>query len=49
MPNLKGDLLVVRASFNMQRGELNIRAGQAEDEVSDTIELTLSIAGAAPR
>jgi polyisoprenoid-binding protein YceI len=49
VPNLKGDLLVIRASFSIQRRDFNIMPGQVEEKVSDTIELTLSIAGAAPR
>jgi polyisoprenoid-binding protein YceI len=49
VPNQKGDLLVVRASFTIKRGDFNINPGQYEDKVSDTIELTLSIAGASPK
>jgi polyisoprenoid-binding protein YceI len=49
VPNQKGDLLVIRASFTIKRGDFNIMPGQFEDKVSDTIELTLSIAGAAPK
>ena len=49
MPNTKGDLLVIRASFSIKRGDFNINPGQFEDKVSDTIELTLSIAGASPK
>ena len=49
VPNQKGDLLVIRASFTIKRGDFNINPGQFEDKVSDTIELTLSIAGAAPK
>jgi len=48
VPNQKGDLLVVRASFTIKRGDFNINPGQYEDKVSDTIEITLSIAGASP-
>ncbi len=48
VPNQKGDLLVVRASFTIKRGDFNINPGQFEDKVSDTIEITLSIAGASP-
>jgi polyisoprenoid-binding protein YceI len=46
VPGQKGDLLVIRAGFNIKRGDFNINPGQYEDKVSDTIELTLSIAGA---
>jgi polyisoprenoid-binding protein YceI len=49
VPNQKGDLLVIRASFNIKRDDFNINPGQYEDKVSDTIELTLSIAGASPK
>ncbi len=49
VPNLKGDLLVIRANFTIRRGDFNLMPGQFEDKVSDTIDLTLSIAGAAPR
>ena len=47
VPNLKGDLLVLRANFNINREDFNIQKGQYEDKVSPTINLTLSIAGAA--
>jgi len=49
VPNQKGDLLVIRASFTIKRGDFNINPGQFEDKVSDAIELTLSIAGASPK
>lgn len=49
VPNQKGDLLVVRANFTIKRSDFNIMPGQFEDKVSDTIELTLSIAGASPK
>jgi polyisoprenoid-binding protein YceI len=49
VPNQKGDLLVIRASFTIKRGDFNIMPGQFEDKVSDIIELTLSIAGASPK
>jgi polyisoprenoid-binding protein YceI len=42
----KGDLLVVRASFNLKRTEFGLMPGQMEDRVANDIELTLSIAGA---
>jgi polyisoprenoid-binding protein YceI len=48
VPNLKGDLLVIRANFSINREDFNINKGQYEDKVADTIELTLSIAGASP-
>lgn len=49
VPNLNGDLLVIRANFSIKRGDYGINPGAPQDKVSDTIELTLSIAGAAPR
>jgi polyisoprenoid-binding protein YceI len=47
MPNLKGDLLVVRSTFTIKRSDFNINAGQMEDKVSEGIEISLSVAGAA--
>ncbi|MGD0538005.1 MAG: YceI family protein [Verrucomicrobiota bacterium] len=49
VPNLKGDLLVLRASFSINRGDFNIMAGQVEDKVANAIDLTVAIAGAAAR
>ena len=49
VPNQKGDLLVLRASFSIPRSDFGIMPGQMEEKVSETIELTLSIAGASPR
>ncbi len=46
-PELKGDLLVLRAQFAINRSDFGIQAGQNTDKVSDRIELTLSLAGAA--
>ena len=46
---MKGDLLVVRASFNIKRSDFGINPKAPEDKVSNTIELTLSIAGSSPR
>ena len=47
-PGLNGDLLVVRTTFTIQRSDFNVNAHQNEDKVSDKIELTLGMAGAAP-
>jgi polyisoprenoid-binding protein YceI len=47
VPSLKGDLLVVRANFNINREDFNIEKGQYEDKVANEIDLNLSIAGAA--
>jgi len=47
-PDLKGDLLVLRAQFSIKRSDFGIQAGQYTDKVSEEIQLTLSLAGAAP-
>ena len=49
VPNMQGDLLVIRANFAINREDFNIQKGQYEDKVSPKINLTLSIAGAAAR
>jgi len=49
VPDQKGDLLVIRANFTIKRSDFNIMPGQFEDKVSDTIEITLSIAGSSPK
>ena len=49
IPNQKGDLLVLRTNFSIKRSDFGLMPGQMEEKVSDTIELTLSIAGASPR
>jgi len=49
VPNMQGDLLVIRANFAINREDFNIQKGQYEDKVSPTINLTLSIAGAAAK
>jgi polyisoprenoid-binding protein YceI len=49
VPNLKGDLLVIRANFSINREDFDIQKGKFEDKVSPTINLTLSIAGAAAK
>lgn len=48
-PEVKGDLLVLRASFAINRSDFGIQAGQMTDKVAEEIQLSLSIAGAAPR
>lgn len=45
----KGDLLVIRANFSIKRSDYGVNPKAPEDKVSDVIELTLSIAGAAPQ
>jgi polyisoprenoid-binding protein YceI len=49
LPNLKGDLLVLRANFSVKRSDYGINKGQYEDKVSDEIALTLSLAGQSPQ
>lgn len=44
-PDLKGDLLVIRASFPVKRSDFGINPKAPEDKVAETIDLTLSIAG----
>lgn len=46
---MKGDLLVIRSTFTINRADFGIKPGQNEDKVANEIELTLSIAGAAPQ
>ena len=46
---MQGDLLVVRTNFQLSRGDFSIKAGEALDKVSDTINVSLAIAGAAPK
>src|ERR1039457_6681480 len=49
VPNLKGDLLVIRANFVINREDFNINKGQYKDKVAATIDLSLSIAGASTK
>ena len=44
-----GDLLVLRANFNVKRSDFGINPGQMLNKVSDDIQLTLGVAGSAPR
>jgi polyisoprenoid-binding protein YceI len=48
-PKLKGDLLVLRTTFAINRSDFGIKPGEMTDKVAETIHLSLSIAGAAPR
>ena len=48
-PKLDGDLLVMRATFKVKRGDYGINPGVLEDKVSDEIEVSLSLAGQSPR
>ena len=46
---IDGDLLVLRANFNVKRSDFGINPGQMLNKVSDDIQLTLGVAGSAPR
>ena len=48
-PDLKGDLLVIRANFTIKRADFSINPKAPADKVSEEINLTLSIAGAAAK
>jgi polyisoprenoid-binding protein YceI len=45
----QGDLLVIRANFTIKRSDFGINPKAPEDKVADEIQISLSIAGAAPR
>ncbi len=45
VPNMEGDLLVLRANFTIRRSDFGINAAKFEEKVSDEIELNLSLAG----
>lgn len=49
VPNLKGDLLVIRSTFTIKRSDFGINPAAPTDKVADDIEITLSLAGAAAR
>jgi polyisoprenoid-binding protein YceI len=49
MKPVDGDLLVLRAVFTVKRADFDINPGKFEDKVANDIEITLGIAGAAPR
>jgi len=46
---VQGDLLVIRTNFKINRGDYGIKQGENLDKVSDVIEISLAVAGAAPR
>lgn len=46
---MQGDLLVIRSNFTIKRADFGINPGAPQDKVSDEIQLTLSLAGMAPR
>jgi polyisoprenoid-binding protein YceI len=45
----EGDLLVLRTNFVIKRSDYGINAAKFEEKVSDDIDLSLSLAGSAPR
>jgi hypothetical protein len=49
MGKMQGDLLVIRANFVIKRSDYNIQPGKNLDKVADDIDVSLSIAGAAPK
>ena len=49
VPNMKGDLLVLRSTFTIKRSDFSNNPAAPQDKVADDIELVLSIAGAAAR
>lgn len=48
-PDLEGDLLVVRSDFTINRSDFGIKPGEVTDKVAEEIEISLSVAGAAPK
>ena len=46
---MEGDLLVLRARFIIQRTDFGINPSAPSEKVAEEIELTLSLAGAAPK
>ena len=46
---LEGDLLVIRSEFGIKRSDFGIRPGEFLDKVSNEIDLSLSLAGAAAK
>jgi len=48
-PEVKGDLLVIRGEFTIQRADYGIQPGKNEDKVNSEIKLTLAIVGGAPQ
>jgi polyisoprenoid-binding protein YceI len=46
---MEGDLLVIRSTFKIKRGDFGINPGAPSDKVSDEIEIVLSLAGSSPK
>ncbi len=49
VPNMKGDLLVIRSTFTIKRSDFGINPAAPQASVSEDIEISLSVAGAAAR
>lgn len=47
--DVDGDILVLRSQFTVKRSDFGIKPGEFEDKVSDDIQVTLSVAGIAPK
>jgi len=47
--DVDGDLLVLRSKFTIKRSDFGIKPGEHLDKVADEIEITLNIAGSAPK
>jgi len=47
--DVDGDLVVIRSTFSINRSEFGIQPGENTDKVAEEVQLTLSIAGAAPK
>jgi polyisoprenoid-binding protein YceI len=48
-PGNKGDLLVIRGEFTIDRGDFGIQPGRNEDKVNPEVKLNLGIVGASPK
>jgi polyisoprenoid-binding protein YceI len=48
-PENKGDLLVVRGEFTINRGDYGIQPGKNEDKVNPEIKLSLALVGSSPK
>ena len=46
---MKGDLLVIRGEFTVNRGEYGIQPGKNEDKVNTEVKISLAIVGSAPK
>ena len=48
-PEVKGDLIVLRGAFSVDRGDYGIQPGKNEDKVNTEIKLSLAVVGSAPK